>query len=182
MPATKVKFSKAAVLSLFGELGLPADASKYDDKKILKRIGEIDKLVDDETKPTTEEGEQLLAEIQAAVKDGDDISIEDDAAPAKGKGKAGKAPAKAPAKGKGGKEKAAKPAREAAERDKFGARLGTDVAKFNAALTAKPQKMADIVKKAGLKGTFYNHANKLVENGFLIKSDDGLALNPKKDK
>jgi hypothetical protein len=161
-------------VALLAELGF-ATANKWDAAKLKKRLTDIESVVDEDTKPTTKEGEKLLEEIRSAVKDGDEFEIEDDEeeAPAKGKGKGGKKDAKPAAKKEA---KKAKPAKEEAKVDKFGSREGTNNAKINAALTGKPQKMADIVKKAGLEGTYYNHLNKMVEAGHFVKSDEGYAL------
>ncbi len=96
---------------------------------------------------------------------------EEDMAKKKAKKKAKKAAKKA------AKKKAATKAKANGNgKDKFGTRVGTKGAKFNAALTAKPQTMAVLMKKAGLKETMYNHANKLIENKLVRKSDDGYAL------
>lgn len=71
--------------------------------------------------------------------------------------------------------KAAKPD-AAANRDQFGSRLGTNTAKFNAALTGTAKSMKVLMDEAGLKDTFYNHANALVKKGFVVSTDDGYKL------
>ena len=65
---------------------------------------------------------------------------------------------------------------KANNKDDFGTRLNTKGAKFNAALTSKPQTMAALMKKAGLEETMYNHANALIERKLVVKNDDGYAL------
>ena len=60
--------------------------------------------------------------------------------------------------------------------DKFGSRLGSNNAQFNTTLSHKPKKMAELVQEAGLKGTYYDHVGKLVEAGFVAKTDEGYKL------
>ena len=60
--------------------------------------------------------------------------------------------------------------------DKFGSRKGSNTAKINKVLSKKSKGMATLVEEAGLKGTFYNHLNKLVEKGVVTKSDKGYKL------
>lgn len=51
--------------------------------------------------------------------------------------------------------------------DKMGCRVGSKRAKINAALTSKPQTMAEIMKKAKVKQTHYNHLAQMAEKGFV---------------
>lgn len=62
------------------------------------------------------------------------------------------------------------------ELDNYGSKIGSKEAQFNTILTKEPKKMGVLLKLAGLTSTFYNHANKLVEQGILEKSDLGYAL------
>lgn len=67
--------------------------------------------------------------------------------------------------------------RRATENDRFGTPVGTDKAKFNAALTTTLQTMAEILEKAGLEGTQYNHLNKfLIPGGYVVKEGNKYKL------
>lgn len=94
------------------------------------------------------------------------------ASPAKAK------PKKAAAKpAKAAKGKTAEPAKaDAAEVDRFGARIGTKLAAFNACITRKPKSMAELLAEAGLEKTVYNHANRLIAEGLVAKTDKGYRL------
>lgn len=63
------------------------------------------------------------------------------------------------------------------ETDKFGNRVGSNRAKFNAVLSKKPKKMAELVKEAKLSGTFYEHVNTLIDAGHVEKTDKKYKLN-----
>jgi hypothetical protein len=127
-----------------------------------------------------------------------DLKADAPAKGAKGKGGKGKAEAEAPkeepakpaGKGKGGMKAAkeepakaeAKPARKSMREggsakgegvDEFGNRKGTAMAKVNSLLSKKPKTMAELVEEAGLKDTCYNHLNKLIGKGLVVKMEKG---------
>lgn len=183
--ATAVEFDRSEVVSLLQELGF-ATADKWPNSKLKTRVEGLDKVIDEETKPTTKEGEKLLEQIQEAVNDGTEFEItggDEEAPGVKGKKGAkpdGKKPGKKGAKPDGKKPGKTKPEKEEVEKDRFGSRVGTDTAAWNEQITSTPKKMSEIVKDAGLERTFYNHANAMIEAGHIVKSDEGYKLAPKK--
>ena len=58
--------------------------------------------------------------------------------------------------------------------DKYGYRLGSDRAKINAVLSTEPKTMKTLVQEAGLSDTYYQHLKRLVEKGFVEKTDKGF--------
>lgn len=58
--------------------------------------------------------------------------------------------------------------------DQFGSRIGSKFHKVNLLLSKKPMKMSEVKKKMGT--TYYNHLNKLVKQGLVVKSEEGYAL------
>ena len=69
-----------------------------------------------------------------------------------------------------------KTAKKTVETDKFGSRVGSNKARFNAVLSKKPKKMAELVKEAKLSGTFYEHVNTLIDAGHVEKTDKKYKL------
>lgn len=76
------------------------------------------------------------------------------------------------------KSKKAKVAKKKSKigRNKFGTMLRTKAAKIDAALSEKPQTMAQLIKRANVKGTFSNHMRVMVNRGFVTKTKKGYAL------
>lgn len=65
-----------------------------------------------------------------------------------------------------------------AGKDGYGARLGTNVAKINAALTAEPQTVVQLARAAGLyPDTTWPHLKKLAAAGKITRTDAGYRLN-----
>jgi len=58
--------------------------------------------------------------------------------------------------------------------DNFGSRLGSNQAKINAVLSKEPKTMKTLVEEAGLSSTYYNHLKRLIEKGFIKKTDKGF--------
>lgn len=66
-------------------------------------------------------------------------------------------------------------------RDKFGSREGTESANINAALTTKPQTVAQIAEKTGLSTSrVRNHMKWLIDREHITKTDDGYKTKPAK--
>jgi outer membrane biosynthesis protein TonB len=168
------------------------------DKKTRKRVNGILEAQEKDCSvvvydpETVEEEEQIEADLAAAKKDRDAAAAEKRA---KSKRKAKREQAKKEkedkkmakkTKKKVSKKTAKKTAKkskktakktEAAQLDKFGSRKGSNTAAINAALGKKPQRMGDLVKKAGQSGTFYEHLNKLINAGHAKKVEGkGYAL------
>lgn len=162
---------------LFQELGFKT-AETWDDKKIREKIKSLPKVIDDETQPETEESKALLSRLMSAlqVKEDVDISREGNGkAPAKAvAGKVG-AKNKPAAKEKAApKEKAKKEPKEKKEevaKDKFGNRVGTKKADFNAVLTKSWQSMAELVAAMGHDQNMYNHVNELISSGKVERNE-----------
>ena len=60
--------------------------------------------------------------------------------------------------------------------DNFGSRAGSKLALVNAQLSLEPQSMKQLIDKAGVEQTCYNHLNHLVELGLVVKTPQGYAL------
>lgn len=87
---------------------------------------------------------------------------------------------KSPAK-KSTKKPAAKTT--SAGRDKYGSRLGSQTAAINAAMSAKPQTVADIAAATKLPpARIQSHMAWMRTNNFAAKSEQGWALKPIKAK
>jgi hypothetical protein len=67
-------------------------------------------------------------------------------------------------------------AQTAKEFDAFGSGATTKAAKINACLTTLPKKMKELMNEAGLTETLYNHLNKLVAMGKVVRTDEGYSL------
>lgn len=65
------------------------------------------------------------------------------------------------------------------DKDEFGARVGTNVAKINACLSLAPKTTAQLAREAGLyPDTSWPHLKKLAEQGRLAKTEEGYARVP----
>ena len=121
----------------------------------------------------TEEPRDAAAEMEAAESEQETMTatlVKKKGRPAGSKNKTKAAPAKVSTKEK------TKKAAAGVGKDKFGSRLGSKAALWNAALTKKPQTMAEILTKIGSDKTMYNHANRLVEEDLIKRVDDGYCL------
>ncbi len=58
--------------------------------------------------------------------------------------------------------------------DKWGYHTGSNKAKINAVLSNKPKTMKTLLKEAGLSNAQYGHLNRLIEKGFVEKTDKGF--------
>jgi hypothetical protein len=58
--------------------------------------------------------------------------------------------------------------------DRFGSPVGSNQAKINAVLSTEPKTMKTLVDEAGLSGTYYQHFKRLIEKGFVEKTDKGF--------
>lgn len=168
--AKALNVSRDEAVKLFKELGWKAD--EWEDKKIKKRLANLAELAGDK-----EAKSAPMKELHKSILDaGSVVLVNGSAAKAdKGEsapgGRGGKKATKNEEK-KGGKKKAER-AESSGEKDKFGNRLGTRLAKFNAALSAKPKSMKEILEEIGEERSFYNHANALVAEGMILKTEDG---------
>lgn len=67
------------------------------------------------------------------------------------------------------------------ERDKFGSRVGSNLAKINSCFSAKPKTIGQLAEEAGRENMFFRkHLKHLVEAGHVVKVEDGYRLPPKK--
>lgn len=180
--ATKFQVPASAAILIFTEMGLHA-ADKYPLATIAKKVKNLPQTMGDDQAPElkTKEAKDTLASILAAYKAEQDVEVVDDRKAAAKNGKAGKgakktaAKAEKAAKGKG-KKAAGKPRAEKRERDKFGAIVGSDNAKFNALLTKKPQPMKDLMAAVPSKRAFYSYALTLIAAGKVKRDDKGYRL------
>ncbi len=76
-------------------------------------------------------------------------------------------------------KKTTKKANAAKEKDNFGSVIGTKPATINKALSRKPMIMKELVKRAKLSGTYYDHLNSLIKRKFVKKTEKGFVLTGK---
>ena len=195
--------TKTRAIKIFEALGFKT-ACNWDAARLQKKIENLPNLV--EGAKLDDKTQKRINVVLKALKDGRKVAVVDveDAVADKKRGKAvedaaqreserkaekkakGKTKVKeddkpvAKAKTKKKTKKKAKKAvvstKEKKDVDKFGSRKGSDAAKVNAALGKKPKKMKQLMADAGLESSFYNHLNKLVEAGHVVKSDEGYAI------
>ena len=68
-------------------------------------------------------------------------------------------------------------------KDRFGSREGTESATINAAMTTKPQTVAQIAEKTELSTSrVRNHMKWLLDREHIAKTDDGYKTKPKAAK
>lgn len=137
---------------------------------------DLDKLADKNDR-------DLLRRIGRAIEEGEDIVLEDEPKPKEETmsatvEKKAKVEKKKPSpKSTKGKTSPAAAKNGSAKKDKFGAREGSNTAKFNAALGKKPQTMRELVEKAELgERTFYSHVRSLIEAGHVVEEENGFRL------
>jgi len=160
-----MKISKERVIAVLAGLGFKT-ASKMTDARLKSKVKTLPKSVDEGTVIEPDAANKDLKALLKAIDKGDEVEI------TAGKEKAADSKKKAPKK-----EKAkAAPKKEKAKKDKFGAREGSLAAKVNKVITKKPKTMAQIKEAVGTDGTFYNHMKKLIEAGFVEKTDKGYKL------
>jgi len=160
---------KFAVVSLMQELGFANITNNAPVADLAKRVKNLPSIIDEETQPKSDAGRKLLEKITKAVNDKIEITISGGGETAAAKpGKKKTAGAKA-AKKTGSKKPA--PA-EPADLDDFGSRKGTNLAKANAVLSkTEGLTMGEVVKKAKISGTVYNHFKALMESKKIVKKD-----------
>ena len=184
-----MKISNEKAIALFTALDYKM-ADKWCDNagspRMVKKIKQLAELVTEENVAKLDAtNAQTLTDLLEAVEKGEDIMVGDAGPKPKKKGKVvmktetKKSPKKSESK-KGGKKVAKKTSPKApavaADLDKWGARKGTKTANFNAALTKKAKTMKELIDEAGSDQVMYNHANKLIEQGVIVKTDDGYKL------
>lgn len=164
----------------------PAKKKAPKKKKAAKGAEPAKATAEPETKPQESEGKgKPMAKKKAPKK-----KAPKKKAPAKGKAKAPvnkktgkplskkkvKKGSKAPKKGSKKATKAKAPKKDPIGKDKWGFRLGSKVAAFNASITKKAKSMKQIMEETGDDQTRYNHANKLIELGHIKCTDEGYVL------
>ncbi len=192
-----MKVKRSNLVGLLQALGYPL-AGEKDDIWLVKMS---DGLSDEQETDLDKHQQKLKNAIEEAIGGDEAIEIESESesesaeaetgtspAEAKAKTKVGqKAPArkegttmatatKSDKKGKATAGKAASNGSTNGGKDRFGARLGSKVARVNAALSTKPQTMQELMGKAGVEDTCYGQMRKLIEAGAVVKSDKGYAL------
>lgn len=70
-------------------------------------------------------------------------------------------------------KEAQKSREEPLPKDEFGNREGSNASAINSALNCEPMSMQELMQKAGIKATCYNHMKKLVASGVAVKTPDG---------
>lgn len=178
-PEVFMKVDRKQLVDIFQEVGWHnAPSWANDDEKVLTKIRALPRNVDPENKIEDKALQAVLDEILEALKKDENAEFEitgEFQKPEKIKAPKPEKEEKVE-KTKSKKDKGEKKGKkDAAERDKFGARLGTRAATINALMTKKPQTVAEITKASKCKAV-YSHLRYLEEKGFVVKSDKGFAL------
>jgi hypothetical protein len=135
--------------------------------KIQKNLSTLNAVAGTLTEPEDKADAKIRDEVLKALEANEEIVVDADPAEANGVaqvGSNGKAEKKRESKASSGERKGT---------DRFGSRIGSHFANANAVVSAKPKTMAEIVTESGIPATCYNHINKLVAAGFLVKTEDG---------
>ena len=164
---SEMHVSEKKVGVLLTSMGLP-DVENWSISKLTKAVNDIATVTAGANLPEDKGLRMLYKSIRRANEEGKKISV----------GEVSAEPAGKPGKGKSATEKTkpGKPAGSAGGIDRFGSRLGSDAAKFNSLLSSKPKTMKEIMEEGGFGSTFYNHARKLVEGGYVVKDGKGFKL------
>lgn len=142
--------------------------SDKDDRDLLRRVGRA-----------IEEGETIVLDSDEPQPKENNMSTATEKPKTKAqKPKKAKAEKKKPSpKSTKGKTSPASKNGSAQKKDKFGAREGSNTAKFNAVLSKTPRTMRELVEKAELgERTFYSHVRSLIESGSVEETEKGFKL------
>lgn len=194
-----ITINASDVAAMFIELKFPA-APSYELKKLQGKVNHLPEAGEEEALSdmlSSKSAKKLFKDVMDAARMKKEIEVVEDRDDFLGKGKkkgkdkpVAEPVAKTDKKAKkGAKEKPAKPAKEKpakakvakkekteVKRDKFGTKVGTTAAAWNAALTNKPQSMGELMKKAGINCTRYPHAEKMIAAGHVKKDKEGKFL------
>lgn len=183
-----MKVDKAVAVALFQSLGRKT-ADKWTPTVLQTKLNALkdEKRTDLRASLQDKGYEDQLDEILDALEKGGTIEVEGEGeAPHKGRKKATGAAKddKGAAAGKGNKKATA--ARQAAtvrkggeekrQRDRFGSFVGGGRAAIGKALSKKPQTMRELMDKAGVKRTYYDYLDRLVDQGEVVRDGKTFAL------
>ena len=200
----QVKINKADAVEMFTAIGFTT-AKKWTTKRLQSKANrmdtapedslgnkKLDELVDvclssenilivdevEETKKKDTKPKTKVKTVKATVINNKKVKTEKkEKVKTEKKEKKEKAPKeKKEKKAKTEKDPKEKKEKTSTEKDKFGSRVGSSPAKFNACLQKKAKTMAELVKESGLSITMYDHVKKLIERKLVIKTDKGFKL------
>lgn len=144
------------------------NAAGWSTKRAALKLNDLPKLMEGVDEVGDKKAAAVLKELSVAIKEGKTIVVTE--GKHEGNGKPGKKGTK--------KDKKTSPAKPAAEKDKYGSRVGTDCAKVNSVLSSqKARTELEIREKAGVKNSVEYHLDKLVRLGHLKWTEkDGYIL------
>jgi len=186
----KLTVKKETVIKLFEAMGFKT-AKDWNDSRLLRKVKELPELVE-EVKIKNPNAKKLLKKLMAAEevvfagggkekKEKVEPECPSEVAMRKTAKKKPKKKTVTKKKRKVAKKKKTKTKEEPKiEKDAFGSRLGSKQAALNKCLSNKPQSMKELITKAKIKITLYNHLNRLVEKGAVKKNDKCQYFIPKK--
>lgn len=159
------------VLSAMGYRSVPDVPAKIAGR--LRGIPEMNKA--EYTVPTDPDDRKLFERIKDAAAEGEEIEVLSEK---------GDTQMNSTSQPKARNPKTNKPAKEPVARDRFGSRLNTETARFNAAVSRKPSTIREIVDRSELNNKkdigWGQHLQKLIGKGLVVKSEDNkFALAPK---
>lgn len=179
--STEMKVDRVAAVQMLRDFGF-LNAPKWDDAKLLENLNNLaDVDASDMGECNDEESTFLMDAVVADLKAGNKITLGDHAGNGEAPKKRGRKPVAKAAKA----EKPAKapriarePKEDSTERDAFGSKVGSEKARVNAVLTAKPQSLKEIKEASGVeKNWVWNHLNlTLLEAGFVEKDGKNYKL------
>lgn len=158
-----MKVQVSAAREMLVEMGW--EAQQWSEGKMTKKLNNLPELMEDAKEPTSKSCLTLFRAISKAVQDGEGVEVVADGSAEKNgkKGKDKKGPKKANGKG-------------SPNRDDFGTQIGSNNWKLNEQLSKKPQPIAELRKKAGLKGGGAVHLRRLVDRGLVKETKEGFAI------
>ncbi len=169
-----MKILRSEVIELCADVGYKG-AATWDDAKLASKLKSIDKAVDEDNQPKTDEGKALLKKLLHAIASGEEFEIVNDGKKtSKGETTVNKSTKPADAKKSGKAEKTKTEKKDKAALDRFGMGTGTGRANVRAVVSKKPQTIEQITEKSGEpKARVRNVLADLDKRGLVTKTEDG---------
>lgn len=143
-------------------------------RNITKALEEGNTIAVEEEMVAVTNGEVVVEKKEKKVKTKVKKKEVEEETPKKSRGRPKKEEVEEPvAKKKDKKEKPVKEEKEPIKLDRFGMRMGTKAAKVNAAIGKRFKTKKEILEESGVEGRINVHMKKLVDAGYVIKSEDG---------
>lgn len=173
-----MKVQEDAARRMFGAAGLPVE--KWPVRRLLVKLQNIVEVMSSAPKEVSGEDKRLMLKVAEAIMEKEPLELDstlvdvntkrEDTQKEKGAGEMSKENGKTHVNGESEKPQVLV--------DGFGSKLGTTMEQFNKVLSAKSKKMRELMEEAKVTETHYLHARKLIEKGFVEKTDEGYRLTP----